>query len=32
MNFRGFPHIPGNDVLMAVASKDIVMDGGSLFS
>lgn len=30
--FRGFPHIPGNDVLMAVASKEIVMDGGSLFS
>lgn len=32
VNFRGFPHIPGNDVLMAVASKEIVMDGGSLFS
>lgn len=32
VNFRGFPHIPGNDLLMSVASKEIVMDGGSLFS
>jgi uncharacterized phage protein (TIGR02218 family) len=32
INFRGFPHIPGNDLLMSVASKEIVMDGGSLFS
>ena len=32
INFRGFPHIPGNDLLMSVASKEMVMDGGSLFS
>lgn len=32
VNFRGFPHIPGNDLLISVASKEIVMDGGSLFS
>lgn len=32
-NFRGFPHIPGNDVLMRRASEgDPVMDGGSLFA
>ena len=29
--FRGFPHIPGNDVLMAGPSGDVAMDGGSLF-
>ncbi len=31
INFRGFPHIPGNDVLMATPSATSVMDGGSLF-
>ena len=31
VNFRGFPHIPGNDVLMATPSATSVMDGGSLF-
>ena len=31
VNFRGFPHIPGNDVLMAIASSETKMDGGSLF-
>ncbi len=30
-NFRGFPHIPGNDVLMSTPSVGAVMDGGSLF-
>ncbi|MDB5643850.1 MAG: beta-tubulin [Hyphomicrobiales bacterium] len=31
-NFRGFPHIPGNDVLMRYASQtDVGLDGGSLF-
>lgn len=31
-NFRGFPHIPGNDALMRYASsKDAGLDGGSLF-
>lgn len=29
--FRGFPHIPGNDVLVAGPSGDVAMDGGSLF-
>ena len=32
VNFRGCPHMPGNDVLAAYASSAIVMDGGSLFS
>ena len=32
VNFRGCPHMPGNDVLAAYASSTIVMDGGSLFS
>ncbi|WP_342358525.1 DUF2163 domain-containing protein [Terrarubrum flagellatum] len=32
VNFRGFPHIPGNDVLMRVARDgEPNMDGGSLF-
>ncbi len=32
VNFRGFPHIPGNDVLLSYpGSGDPVMDGGSLF-
>ncbi len=31
-NFRGFPHMPGNDVLMSYPNaSDPVMDGGSLF-
>jgi uncharacterized phage protein (TIGR02218 family) len=31
-NFRGFPHMPGNDFVLAVAaSGDAVFDGGSLF-
>ncbi len=29
--FRGFPHIPGNDVLVAGPSGNVAMDGGSLF-
>ncbi|MDB5510268.1 MAG: hypothetical protein JWL93_2737 [Hyphomicrobiales bacterium] len=31
LNFRGFPHMPGNDVLMSHAGLGGVMDGGSLF-
>lgn len=32
VNFRGFPHIPGDDVLFAYAnSSDAKLDGGSLF-
>ncbi|MDB5546472.1 MAG: beta-tubulin [Hyphomicrobiales bacterium] len=32
INFRGFPHIPGNDALLRYAtSKDTGLDGGSLF-
>lgn len=30
LNFRGFPHIPGDDWLMAVPSRDGQNDGGSL--
>ena len=30
MNFRGFPHVPGEDWLMAVPKSDAVNDGGSL--
>ncbi|WP_406856863.1 DUF2163 domain-containing protein [Alsobacter sp. KACC 23698] len=31
-NFRGFPHMPGNDFLLRVARNgDVAMDGGSLF-
>ena len=31
-NFRGFPHMPGNDVLMSYANANApTMDGGSLF-
>jgi uncharacterized phage protein (TIGR02218 family) len=31
-NFRGFPHMPGNDFVLAVAAAgDAVFDGGSLF-
>ncbi len=29
VNFRGFPHIPGEDWLMAVPRSDAVNDGGS---
>ena len=32
-NFRGFPHMPGNDVLLSYPNaRGLVMDGGSLFS
>jgi len=32
-NFRGFPHMPGNDTALAVARQDdIENDGGSLFN
>lgn len=32
LNFRGFPHMPGNDVVLRVASSaDPGLDGGSLF-
>lgn len=32
LNFRGFPHMPGNDrVIAAPGSNDVAMDGGSLF-
>ena len=32
VNFRGFPHMPGNDMVLAYAhAGDLVMDGGSLF-
>ena len=30
VNFRGFPHIPGEDWLMAYPASGRVMDGGSL--
>lgn len=30
-NFRGFPHVPGNDFALGVAKKDQVNDGGSFF-
>lgn len=31
-NFRGFPHVPGNDFALGVAKKDQVNDGGSFFN
>lgn len=31
-NFRGFPHIPGDDFALGIAKKDEVNDGGSLFN
>lgn len=31
VNFRGFPHLPGNDVVMAYPKAGAPMDGGSLF-
>jgi uncharacterized phage protein (TIGR02218 family) len=30
-NFRGFPHVPGNDFMLHVASRKDKNDGGSLF-
>lgn len=30
-NFRGFPHIPGDDFALGVAKRDEVNDGGSFF-
>ncbi|KQZ14298.1 beta tubulin [Mesorhizobium sp. Root554] len=32
VNFRGFPHMPGNDVALSVAKKGGENDGGSLFN
>lgn len=32
LNFRGFPHVPGNDFSLGVAKKDQVNDGGSFFN
>ena len=32
LNFRGFPHIPGNDFALSVAKKDEVNDGSSFFN
>ncbi len=31
VNFRGFPHIPGNDFALSVAKRSTVNDGGSFF-
>ena len=31
INFRGFPHMPGNDHLMSYGKRGAGMDGGSLF-
>ena len=31
MNFRGFPHVPGEDWLMAYPGEGQPLDGGSLF-
>ncbi len=31
INFRGFPHLPGNDELFSYASRSSRLDGGSLF-
>ena len=32
LNFRGFPHMPGNDLMLGyVNAGDVGMDGGSLF-
>lgn len=30
-NFRGFPHVPGNDATLGVAKRSNVNDGGSFF-
>ena len=32
VNFRGFPHIPGNDFVMRYPRADDALDGGALFS
>lgn len=32
VNFRGFPHVPGNDFALSVAKRDEANDGGSFFS
>jgi uncharacterized phage protein (TIGR02218 family) len=32
LNFRGFPHMPGNDVVQAGPNAAEPMDGGSRFS
>jgi len=32
LNFRGFPHIPGNDFVLSVSKKDAQNDGGSFFN
>ncbi|MEP2707770.1 MAG: DUF2163 domain-containing protein [Roseibium sp.] len=31
-NFGGFPHMPGNDLIIGYADKDDLNDGGSLFN
>ena len=31
-NFRGFPHVPGNDFMLSVASRKDKNDGNSRFS
>jgi uncharacterized phage protein (TIGR02218 family) len=31
LNFRGCPHMPGNDIVASYASSALAMDGGSLF-
>jgi uncharacterized phage protein (TIGR02218 family) len=30
-NFRGFPHVPGNDFTVSVASRQVKNDGKSRF-
>lgn len=32
LNFRGFPHLPGNDVAYGYVSEDGVFDGGAIVS
>jgi uncharacterized phage protein (TIGR02218 family) len=32
VNFRGFPHVPGNDFALSVAKRDEKNDGGSFFA
>lgn len=32
LNFRGFPHMPGNDAIQAGPSAGVVMDGSSRFT
>ena len=31
-NFRGFPHIPGNDFVLKSPRDDDALEGGALFS